>query len=181
VGDRTALMSTDSLPEGTSPAVGDTGELASRMEELAKEVTRLNDLFTRRLLEDRDKRSLYDELYRQLESSRAGVHREVIAPVLRQTLLAVDRIDERAEPDEFLLTIRTEILEIYRPYGLEEVDTSGAFDPSQHESVGVSAEAGPPGHVADVRRPGYWLGPLLLRPAQVLTFPEALSTEQAPG
>ena len=172
MGDWTALMSTDSLPDGDDPSVGDAGELVTKLEELANEVTRLNDLFTRRLLDDRDKRSLYDELYRQLESSRAGIHREVIAPVLRQTLLAVDRIDERSEPDE--------ILEIYRPYGLDEVDTVGTFDPSQHESVGVSTEEGPPGHVADVRRPGYWLGPLLLRPAQVLTFPEALSAEHAP-
>lgn len=163
---------------GQEVAPSDAAILAE-VRALAEEVARLNDLFTRRLLDDRDKRSLYDELYRQLESARGGVHREAIVPVVRQTLLAVDRLDEHGDSDDFLLTLRTEILEIYRPYGLQEVETDGAFDPAKHESVGVSAEQGPAGHVALVRRPGYWLGPVLLRPAQVLTYPDAPAVEPA--
>lgn len=149
-------------------------ETALAIAQLREELARTNDLFRRRLFDDRDKRALYDELYRQLEISRAGTTREAIAPVARRVLLAADRLSRHANGDEFLLSIQAELLEVFEQYGLRRVPSSGLFDPSQHESLGVVP--GPvPGDVASEVRSGYWLGDVLLRPAQVMVTAQAVS------
>lgn len=54
--------------------------------------------------------------------------------------------------------------------GIERLDPLGdPFDPAWHEAAGtVPAGSFPPGHVAQVLRPGYRLGERLVRPARVL-------------
>ncbi len=152
--------------------------------ELAQEVAALRDLFQRRLLEDQARQRMYDELYRQLEFARQGLVEEFVAPLAREILLVVDRIDALAGQSTAaagggaddagnLGSVRAELLEILHRRGLREVDASGQqFDPRVHEAVArVPVKPGDPdeqvGRVVEVRRPGYALADRLLRPAQV--------------
>ncbi|MFD2081067.1 molecular chaperone GrpE [Actinopolymorpha cephalotaxi] len=151
--------------------------------ELAKEVAALRDLFQRRLLEDQARQRMYDELYRQLEFARQGLVEEFVAPLAREILLVVDRIDaltgqvardgnanDAADDAGNLGSVRAELLEILHRRGLREVDATGQeFDPRVHEAVArVPVEPGDQvGRVVEVRRPGYALADRLLRPAQV--------------
>ncbi|GAA2758122.1 nucleotide exchange factor GrpE [Actinopolymorpha rutila] len=146
--------------------------------ELAQEVAALRDLFQRRLLEDQARQRMYDELYRQLEFARQGLVDQFVAPLAREILLVVDRIDaltgqgaggEDGDAGD-LGSVRAELLEILHRRGLREVDASGQeFDPRVHEAVArVPVEPGDQvGRVVEVRRPGYALADKLLRPAQV--------------
>ncbi|SDS83383.1 nucleotide exchange factor GrpE [Actinopolymorpha singaporensis] len=162
---------------------------SAEVAELAQEVAALRDLFQRRLLEDQARQRMYDELYRQLEFARQGLVDQFVAPLAREILLVVDRIDaltgqrggggagpqsgEKSGADDDagnLGSVREELLEILHRRGLREVDAWGQdFDPRVHEAVArVPVEAADQvGRVVEVRRPGYALADRLLRPAQV--------------
>lgn len=151
--------------------------------QLAQEVAALRDLFQRRLLEDQARQRMYDELYRQLEFARQGLVDQFVAPLAREILLVVDRIDaltgqgpggetggDSGDDAGNLGSVREELLEILHRRGLREVDARGQeFDPRVHEAVArVPVEPGDQvGRVVEVRRPGYALADRLLRPAQV--------------
>lgn len=156
--------------DGSAPT--DLGQLAS----LASEVSELRDLFQRRLLDDRSKQQMYDELYRQLQFAQKGLVDQFIAPLVRELLLVLDRIDALGtdvseESTELLASVRDELVEVLTRRGLRVVDASGErFDPSRHEAVGRAEVTDPErvGDVVEVRRPGYLLEDRLLRPAQVI-------------
>lgn len=158
------------------PDVDEPPNVGLALQGVREELARTNDLFRRRLLDDRDKRALYDELYRQLELSRAGLIREAIAPVARRVLLAVDRIGQQAGADDFLESVRMELLEIFLQYGLRDVECDGGFDPSQQEAIG-QVYGGSSGEVAEIVKGGYWLGDILLRPAQVVLYDGSAASE----
>lgn len=167
---------TDARTDGAVPGsvTGQPLTVEAQLEELRAQVQRLQSTFDRRLLEDRDRRRMYDELYRQLEAARAGVTREIVAPLARQILLAVDRLEQHPEPDDFLESLRIELLEILVPHGLIEITVDGEFDPARHESLGFSEREGPSDGIAEVLRTGYMLGDHLLRPAKVTVFAQQL-------
>lgn len=147
------------------------GEVA----ELAGEVARLREVVERRLLDDQSRQRLYDELYRQLKFAQHDLAEQFVAPMAREILLVVDRIDALAthvppETVELLASVREELLEILIRRGLREVDAAGEeFDPRVHEAVRRVPVDSPAqvGRVVEVRRPGYALEGRLLRPAQV--------------
>lgn len=142
---------------------------------LAEEVGQLRDLFHRRLLEDRQRQQLYDELYRQLEFARTGMVGEYVAPIVRELLLVLDRIDALSEhvgseTAEVLGTVRVELFEVLARRGVRTVPAVGeAFDPAVHEAVERVHVSDPAddGVVRAEHRPGYLLDDRLLRPARV--------------
>jgi molecular chaperone GrpE len=143
--------------------------------DLAGEVARLREAVERRLLEDQARQRLYDELYRQLKFAQRDLAEQFVAPMAREILLVVDRIDAMAshlppEAAEPLTSVREELLEVLLRRGLREVDATGEeFDPRVHEAVRRVPVESPEqaGRVVEVRRPGYALEGRLLRPAQV--------------
>jgi molecular chaperone GrpE len=152
-----------------------TAEPGDPIQQLANEVAALRDLFQRRLLDDRAKQTMYDELYGQLKFAQQGLAEQFIAPMVRELLLVVDRLDGLAaavpgESADLLESVRAELLEVLLRRGLRTVDAEGqAFDPRLHEAVErlpVTDDA-QVGQVLAVRRPGYQLEDRLLRPAQV--------------
>lgn len=159
------------LPDG-EPAEGPDGAVRR----LSEEVAGLRDLFQRRLLEDRARQRMYDELYDQLAFARKGLVDEYLAPMVREILLVVDRVETAtaqgtAEGHDALDSVRTELLEVLLRRGLRRVDVLGEpFDPRVHEAVGRAPVADPAdaGRVVEVRRPGYLLADRLIRPAQVV-------------
>lgn len=142
---------------------------------LAEEIGQLRDLFHRRLLEDRQRQRLYDELYRQLEFARKGLAEEYVAPIVRELLLVLDRIgalsrEVGAETADVLETVRVEIFEILARRGVRPVAAVGErFDPAVHEAVERVPVDDPSqdGIVRTEHRTGYLLGDRLLRPARV--------------
>lgn len=169
------------MPEADMP--DETTDAALRR--LSEEVAGLRDLFQRRLLEDRARQRMYDELYEQLAFARKGLVDEYLAPMVREVLLVVDRVEasEQASEEgrEVLATVRAELMEVLLRRGLRRVDALGEpFDPRLHEAVGRAAvqDGAEAGRVVEVRRPGYLLADRLIRPAQVVVgyAPEAGET-----
>ncbi|WP_020573664.1 nucleotide exchange factor GrpE [Actinopolymorpha alba] len=150
-------------------------ETSADVAQLAEEVAQLRDLFQRRLLEDQSRQGMYDELYRQLRFAQQGLAEQFIAPMAREILLVVDRVDALAAhlasgDTDVLESVRAELLEVLHRRGLREVDATGLdFDPRVHEAVARVPVTSPEdvGRVVEVRRPGYALEDRLLRPAQV--------------
>ncbi len=75
--------------------------------------------------------------------------------------------------------IRRQIDELWRKYGVAEVDTSGAFDPNVHEAVATEAtDDVPKDTILEVLRKGYFLNDKLLRPALVkVAVPKPMAKE----
>ena len=64
--------------------------------------------------------------------------------------------------------IRKQFDELWKKYGVTEVDTSGTFDPNVHEAVATEAtDEVAKDTIRDVLRKGYFLNDKLLRPALV--------------
>lgn len=157
------------------------------------EIAALRDLFQRRLLDDKVKGRLVDELHIQLDVTRRGLDARLLGPLLKQLLLIVDRIRvldvEGTHPE--MASVGAELLDVMQQHGLRSVDDRAQFDPRIHEAVHREvADDLPEGAIIDVLRPGYLLGDLLLRPAQVsvvsrheqTAFPPSETTENvAPG
>jgi molecular chaperone GrpE len=146
-------------------------ESPESLAQLAGEVADLKDLFRRRLLEDRQKKELYDALYGQLEASRAGLVRQMVEPVLREVVLVLDRL-EGLDPDDALAeSVRAELFDVLARRGVEPIDiAAGTFDPSSQEIVDVIDVDDPTeaNQVVRVQRRGYRYSDAVLRPAQVV-------------
>jgi molecular chaperone GrpE len=78
--------------------------------------------------------------------------------------------------------IRRQIDELWKKYGVAEVDTSGPFDPNVHEAVATEAtDEVPKDTILEVLRKGYFLNDKLLRPALVkVAVPEEGSRGREP-
>jgi molecular chaperone GrpE len=102
--------------------------------------------------------------------------------LLRQLVPAIDDLDRALEhtPRELaehpwaqgIALARERFLDALRQVGVERVGNQGErFDPSVHEAVMYQELPGARDqHVQSVLRPGYRLGPQLLRPAQVVVI-----------
>jgi molecular chaperone GrpE len=147
---------------------------------LAAEVAELRDLFQRRLFEDRSKNRLYEELYGQLAIARDGLSAQVIAPLLLEVLLVVDRISAVQDGDDVVLeSVRMELVEILERRGVRPVPATDSFDPAIHDVIRtVQDSQATPGTVTRVIRPGYLLGQSLLRPERVVVVAEPPRREQ---
>jgi molecular chaperone GrpE len=140
---------------------------------LTAEVAALRDLFRRRLVDDRDKRQLYEELFELASLARSDLAAQFVGPILRELLLLLDRIDSvgpTVQGSELVESIRAEVHEILARRLVTQVHSTGRpFDPQVHEVVGqtVTDEVAP-GTVTDEVRSGWTMGVTLLRPARVI-------------
>jgi len=137
---------------------------------LKEEVAQLRDLFQRRLLEDKAKTRLYEELYEQLAMARGGLTEQLLGPLFCELLLVVDRVTRLAGGgDDVLRSVSNELLEIMERRGVRPVPSSGTFDPAIHEAVRSEPVVEQlPGTILAVVRPGYLLGDQLLRAERVV-------------
>lgn len=141
----------------------------SVLADLSVEVAQLRDLFQRRLLEDKARSRLYDELCEQLNIARGALAEQLVAPLFRELLLVVDRVTHlAAEGDVVLESISEELLELLGRRDVRAVPTTASFDPTIHEAVRSEPSDQPPGTILGVTRPGYLLGTKLLRAERVV-------------
>lgn len=144
-------------------------QLHTTLAELRAEVAQLSDLFTRRLLEDKARKSLYDALQDQVRESRDLLRQKEVEGLVREMLLAVDRLRSEPASQELVESVVQEIHEVFGRRGVSEIRSHGVFDASIHEVIDtVEAGAGEVvGEIVVSHRPGYRLGGRLLRAAQV--------------
>jgi molecular chaperone GrpE len=131
-------------------------------------------------LKDRHLRKLaeFDNMRKRGEREKSEYFRFALGNFLLDLFPIVDSFDRALAhaPAEALETdlgqgvamIRKQIDELWKKYGVAEVDTSGMFDPNVHEAVATEpTDEEPKDAVLEVLRKGYYLNDKLLRPALV--------------
>lgn len=151
-------------------AAGDL-TMTATLETIVAQVEALRDLFNRRLLEDKEKKRLYEELYDQTGFIRQDLAHQFLAPLLRELLTMVDRLERTGSDDVVVRSVLDELDEIVQRYGVRPIDRGlDRFDPRLHDAVESvpSTPERPSGAIIEVVRGGHLLGDRVLRPARVV-------------
>lgn len=136
------------------------GAESNATEVIAQRLDELTDLFRRRLMQDRAQARAVEVLRAQVDDLR-------LAPLCRELILLLDRID--ASDDDFACSLGEELEEILAHYGLERIPAVPSFDPAIQRVVSTRPEAGAKeGAVLEVVREGYALNGSVLRPQHVI-------------
>ena len=131
-------------------------------------------------LKDRHLRKLaeFDNMRKRAEREKNEYFRHALGNFLVDLFPITDSFDRalaHASKDDLegdlgqgVAMIRRQFDELWRKYGVTEVDTSGLFDPNVHEAVATEATSEvPKDTIVEVLRRGYFLNEKLLRPALV--------------
>ena len=131
-------------------------------------------------LKDRHLRKLaeFDNMRKRGEREKSEYFRFALGNFLLDLFPISDSFDRALAhaPAEALKTdfgqgvamIRKQIDELWKKYGVTEVETSGTFDPNVHEAVATEpTDEKPKDSILEVLRKGYFLNDRLLRPALV--------------
>ena len=143
--------------------------LHEKVSYIVDKVEDIESLITRRLLEDKAKNSLIEELKQYLIYRQDLDKGEKFAPFMKQILQVIDRIESSEEKSDFLTSIAEELLQILSLNGLQVIDNSGTIDPSMHEVVNTVAvpDEQSENNIVEVLQKGYLLNNRVLRPSKV--------------
>ncbi|HXM75644.1 MAG TPA: nucleotide exchange factor GrpE [Thermoanaerobaculia bacterium] len=137
-------------------------------------------------LKDRHRRKLaeFENMRKRTEREKGEYLRVALGKFIGDFLTISDDFDRalaHATPEEKVTDfgqgvglIQRKLAELWKKYGLEEIDTSGSFDPNVHEAVATEPSKDlPKDTILEVMRKGYKLNDKLIRPALVkVTVPE---------
>ena len=183
----------DDSRDSGAPASDDTLELSDSgesLEEALAEEERSAILAAEQKLAsvERDLAELKDRHLRKLaevENIRKRAEREkrehfrvALIDLARDFLPILDNLERamaHASPEERksnfgqgIGLIRRQLMDLWKRFGLEEVDTRVPFDPNRHEAVATEVASDVPPHtILDVLQKGYVLDDRLVRPALV--------------
>jgi len=143
-------------------------------------------------LKDRHLRKLaeFENMRKRAEREKNEYFRHALANFLLDLFPIADSFDQalaHASPEELesdfgqgVAMIRRQLDELWKKYGVTEVDTSGPFDPNVHEAVATEPSEGvPKDTILEVLRKGYLLNGKLLRPALVkVAVPAGRDTDE---
>lgn len=143
--------------------------LHEKVSYIVDKVEDIESLIIRRLLEDKAKNSLIEELKQYLIYRQDLDKGEKFAPFMKQILQVIDRIESSEEKSDFLTSIAEELLQILSLNGLQVIDNSGTIDPSMHEVVNTVAvtDEQSENNIVEVLQKGYLLNNRVLRPSKV--------------
>lgn len=143
--------------------------LHEKVSYIVDKVEDIESLITRRLLEDKAKNSLIEELKQYLIYRQDLDKGEKFAPFMKQILQVIDRIESSEEKSDLLTSIVEELLQILSLNGLQIIDNSGMIDPSMHEVVNTVAvtDEQSENNIVEVLQKGYLLNNRVLRPSKV--------------
>ncbi|MCA8951552.1 MAG: nucleotide exchange factor GrpE [Planctomycetes bacterium] len=104
-----------------------------------------------------------------------GLTQELL-PVLDTFSMALAAYDAHADGQsdpkslvDGVRLVRTMLSSVLERHGLQEIRSTGPFDPNHHEAIAVEAAAGvPEGHIVRVMLTGYLLGERVVRPSRVV-------------
>ena len=144
--------------------------LHEKVSYIVDKVEDIESLITRRLLEDKAKNSLIEELKQYLIYRQALDKGEKFAPFMEQILQVVDRIESSEEKSDLLTSIAEELLQVLSLNGLQVIDNSGMIDPSLHEVVNTVAvtDEQSENNIVEELQTGYLLNNIVLRPSKVI-------------
>ena len=144
--------------------------LHEKVSYIVDKVEDIESLITRRLLEDKAKNSLIEELKQYLIYRQDLDKGEKFAPFMKQILQVIDRIESSEEKSDLLISIAEELLQILSMNGLQVIDNSGMIDPSMHEVVNTVAvtDEQSENKIVEVLQKGYLLNNRVLRPSKVI-------------
>lgn len=131
-------------------------------------------------LKDRHRRKLaeFENMRKRTEREKSEYLRVALGKFVGDFLTISDDFDRalaHASPEEIasdfgqgVALIQRKLSDLWRKWGLVEVDTSGTFDPNVHEAVATErSDDLPKDTIVDVLRKGYLLNEKLIRPALV--------------
>ncbi len=131
-------------------------------------------------LKDRHRRKLaeFENMRKRTEREKTEYTRLALGRFVGDFLTISDDFDRalaHATPEEIISDfgqgvglIQRKIAELWKRYGLVEVDTSGTFDPNVHEAVATEPSSDlPKDTIVEVLGKGYVLNDKLIRPALV--------------
>ena len=131
-------------------------------------------------LKDRHLRKLaeFDNMRKRAEREKSEYFRHALGSFLVDLFPIGDSFDRalahaaaaerEGDLGQGVAMIRRQLDDLFRKYGVAEVDTSGLFDPNVHEAVATEpASDVPKDTIVEVLRRGYFLNDKLLRPALV--------------
>jgi molecular chaperone GrpE len=96
---------------------------------------------------------------------------KALLPILDDLERALEAASEHEEAklEEGVRLVHRSLGQLLEREGVEEIDTSGAFDPHVHEAMlAQPAEDAESGSVLDVLQKGYKIGSRVVRPARVI-------------
>ncbi len=156
------------LEEEEQSAIAKAGE---KLRSVQKDLEDLKDRHLRKLAE-------FENMRKRAEREKGEYFRSALGNFLIDLFPISDSFDRALAhaPADALQTdfgqgvamIRRQFNELFKKYGVAEVDTSAPFDPNVHEAVATEPAPGvPKDTILEVLRRGYFLNDKLLRPALV--------------
>jgi molecular chaperone GrpE (heat shock protein) len=166
----------------SEPAPVPDGDGPPGVDPVLAQLKYLEDLFVRRLAEDRAGKAALEALHDRLRQAEAVTELRFLMPLARRLFHVVDRLDTvvadaadgrpfRESPAELAASVADEIADILAMYEMEAITwDSPDFDPDTQEVVSIveNGDAGRDGRVIAVRRRGWRHGVRVLRPAGVV-------------
>ena len=138
----------------------DIKQLVDEIKGIRVDIDSLNDLFVRRLFEDKQKSGLIQKLDELSSFS-------LIEPFIYDLILLLDRV-ERVEGD-FADSVAEELIEILRRRNVEKICVDDAFDPSVHKVVKTVEDSNVErSEIIGIVRNGYVFGGKVIRPTEVV-------------
>lgn len=143
----------------------------TKLRSAQKDLEDLRDRHLRKLAE-------FENMRKRSEREKQDYFRHALLQFARDFLPVLDHlelamrhatpVERKSQFGQGVGMIRRQLMDVWKNYGLTEVDTSGPFDPNVHEAVATEhAEDVPPQTILDVLQKGYQLEDRLVRPARV--------------
>ena len=143
----------------------------AKLQEVQRDLEDLKDRHLRKLAE-------FENLRKRSEKEKGEYYRQALASFLGEFLDIADNFQralDHAKPEELesdfgqgVELIHKQFQELWKRFGLKEVDTSGDFDPNLHEAVATEVnDTVPPQTILQVLQKGYMLQDRLVRAALV--------------
>jgi len=144
--------------------------LAEAVDAAQSRVVSLQDVFVRRLQDDRARADMYATIQQQVKELSARLQRRELDQLFKEMLLAIDLFDAGDLTMTHAAASRDAMLEVLYRRGVAPIPTEGKFDPNIHD--GVRKVPAPPGFsrhdIVGVERRGYSIENRVLRPARVV-------------
>ena len=146
--------------------------LNEKVSYIVDKVENIESLITRRLLEDKDKNALIQELKQHLIYRQELDKGTKFAPLMVEILKVMDRLraDDIVPSVEFINSVYEELLQVLLLNGLKGIDNIGLVNPSVHEVVSVipTNDKADDNQIVSVLEEGYLLNNRVLRPSKVI-------------
>lgn len=146
--------------------------LNEKVSYIVDKVENIESLITRRLLEDKDKNALIQELKQHLIYRQELDKGTKFAPLMVEILKVMDRLraDDIVPSVEFINSVYEELLQVLLLNGLKGIDNIGRVNPSVHEVVSVilTNDKADDNQIVSVLEEGYLLNNRVLRPSKVI-------------